>query len=225
VTDNKTRDAFLARVAGKLDAQAAHAWSLALKELADGSELRAAIAELVDFARELRIIATPDEPIPLQKREVDLALLITNLFNERRSASAQTEIAINASDLSVIGQYDAQHVATMVLELTSNALKYSPPGCPVTITIQIDGALVVENRGAWVGDRVSFERFARGEIREDVPGYGVGLWLTQRLAEAHEGSLKISSAEGVTRAIISLPFTHRSGDAASFSIRLLKPVV
>ncbi len=219
-----TRDAFLARVARKLDEQTAHAWSLA-SELEDGSELRAVLADLVGFARELRIIASPDEPVPLQKKELDLVALVTSLFNERRPwwTNNGIEVEIHPGG-SLLGRFDDQHVTTMLLELTSNALKYCSAG-PVTVAIHVDGEtalLVVENQGSWVGRRTNFERFARGEVRADMPGYGVGLWLTRRLAEAHEGTLRVSVRAGVTRATVALPFDRRSGDVEGFSVRLLR---
>jgi signal transduction histidine kinase len=256
--ENETRDAFLARVAKKLDEQAAHAWSLAQSEREeDRAELRAVLAELLDFSRELRIIASPNEPVPLEKKEIDLAILVTNLFNERRPSLRQNGIEVEIIHAgprpgpgpapgpgpgpagpgpagpggSVIGRFDAQHVTTMLLELTSNALKYCSAGEPVTITIEIDGEmalLVVENAGSWVGDQTSlehFERFARGEeVRADVPGYGVGLWLTQRLAEAHDGALRVSVLhnEGLIRTIVSLPIDRLRGDIDGFSVRLLR---
>jgi signal transduction histidine kinase len=224
VSAMQTRDAFLARVARKLDEQVAHTWSLA-SGLEDSSPLRAALADLVGFARELRIIASPDDPVPLQTQELDLVALVTRLFEEGRPRWAQNGIGVEIQPGgSVLGRFDEQHVTTMLFELTSNALKYCS-GRPVTVAIRLEreqALLVVENEGSWVGRRMDFERFERGEVRADMPGYGVGLWLTRRLAEAHGGALRVSVRAGVTRAIVALPFDRRSGDVDGFSVRLFR---
>jgi signal transduction histidine kinase len=225
VSSTQARDAFLARVAQKLDEQVTHAWSLS-SGLAHASPLRAALAELVGFARELRIIARPDDPIPLEAHELDLVAVVTRLFDEKRPRLAENGIEIEIQPGgSVLGRFDEQHVATMLFELTSNALKYSA-GRPVRITIRPlfeHALLIVANEGSWVGRRTGFERFERGEVRADMPGYGVGLWLTRRLAEAHGGGLRISVRASTTRAIVALPFDRRSGDVGGFSVRLLGP--
>jgi two-component system sensor histidine kinase KdpD len=81
---------------------------------------------------------------------------------------------------------------TNVLE---NALLHSPPGAPVELTAQLSpDALVLEIRDHGPGlpeggvERV-FEKFWRGNLRQDRPGAGLGLTIARAIAEAHGGTL------------------------------------
>jgi CheY-like chemotaxis protein len=90
--------------------------------------------------------------------------------------------------------------------LVSNALKYTPAGGRITITVAPEGAeavLTVEDTGIGIQPHLvtrMFEMFVQGERRLDraQAGLGIGLALVRRLVELHGGSAEAAS-EGVNR--------------------------
>jgi signal transduction histidine kinase len=219
----RTRDAFLAIVARKLEAQVSALRSSARRGASASADVQAQLRALAGFARELRLIAEPERAIPMRRRKLELTKIIAHTlaaFGEHLPAPKRTLELTRAG--SVVGRWDRDHVATMLLELLSNALKYGRTG-PVTLRLEPRAAsvrIVVSNQGGWVGQMRAIERFGRGRLHSQVEGFGVGLWLTQRIAAAHGGSFEIETGGAVTRAIITLPVEKMRGDVADFCVCL-----
>jgi signal transduction histidine kinase len=98
-----------------------------------------------------------------------------------------------AADLPAQLAMDAELVTLALLNLLSNAAKYSPPATPVCLTI--DGAMLrygVRDLGPGIPeadrDRV-FEMFGRASSADGPTGFGIGLALACRVAKLHAGSL------------------------------------
>jgi signal transduction histidine kinase len=90
---------------------------------------------------------------------------------------------------------DPDRIAQVVGNLLDNALKYSPPGSPVAVSLTVTGGeacLRVEDGGVGIApderDRI-FAPFYRTSRTRDVPGTGLGLHISRRLAEQHGGRL------------------------------------
>jgi signal transduction histidine kinase len=90
---------------------------------------------------------------------------------------------------------DPDRIAQIVGNLLDNAIKYSPPGSPiaVSLTTENDQAHVrVEDKGAGIAaderERI-FAPFYRALKTRDIPGTGLGLHISRRLAEQHHGRL------------------------------------
>jgi signal transduction histidine kinase len=97
---------------------------------------------------------------------------------------------------------DPDKLTQVLTNLISNAIKYSPMGGPVTISARAAGATVslsVADQGLGLppGElpRI-FERFHRiqDEARRQIPGTGLGLYITRRLVELHDGRIWAESA-------------------------------
>ena len=102
------------------------------------------------------------------------------------------------------GLNDAAEGEIVVRNLVSNAVKYSPAGAPIAITIaRRDGhALVaVADRGIGIDkddQRNLFTRFGRIETSATAhtSGAGLGLWLSREIARMHDGDLTVESEPG-----------------------------
>jgi signal transduction histidine kinase len=98
-----------------------------------------------------------------------------------------------------------------------NALDYSPPGTPVTVTVRAEAeaeriVFEVHNHGAPISaEKMAeiFMPFRRGEqatIDGRPGGLGLGLFITKLVVEAHGGSIQVASAPAVgTTFTVSLP--------------------
>lgn len=106
--------------------------------------------------------------------------------------------------LNVLGE--RRYLALVVQNLMENAAKYNQPGGRIRVAAAEAGDMVevtVENTGRPIPAAVQariFERFNRGSVGENVPGYGLGLNLARELARLHGGDLKlVGSNETGTR--------------------------
>jgi signal transduction histidine kinase len=203
-----TRDRFLCRLAGIFSASIgglARATRVASKLSAP---VRSALVDLQGLARELQIIASPREPVQLRLRKRELCGLLARFCEERKARVFAGGLTLRFARAGAIScRVDADLLATMLDELLSNALKYRRKR-PVSLHAEQSGktlSISVTNYGPWLGPKPVYKRFRRGESRRAVQGFGVGLWLTRRLAVAHGGRFSISSDRAQTRAIIRLP--------------------
>jgi len=112
---------------------------------------------------------------------------------------------------------DPDRIAQIVGNLLDNALKYSPPGSPITVSLGIVGGEVhvcVEDQGVGVAaeehDRI-FAPFYRTARTRDIPGTGLGLHISRRLAEQHRGRLWLEkSAAPGSGFTLALPLVKES---------------
>lgn len=108
-----------------------------------------------------------------------------------------------AEGLVVVGSRD--HLARLFMNLLENAVKYAEEGGEVSIASSREGdrAIVrVANTGPGIcaGDLAQvFDPFFRGDSARSrrTGGSGLGLAIAREIAEAHRGSLSLSSTEGV----------------------------
>ena len=109
---------------------------------------------------------------------------------------------------------DRASIADAIENLVDNAIKYSPSRTRIVIRVYVDGERVcvdVEDGGMGIDrDEISrvFDKFYRGRRgdRQNVRGTGLGLALVKAAAEAHAGSVEVSSEPGVgSRFSLRLP--------------------
>ncbi|MFN3077768.1 MAG: ATP-binding protein [Alphaproteobacteria bacterium] len=100
---------------------------------------------------------------------------------------------------------DERAVKQVLLNLISNAIKFTPAGGRIAILVEVAGDFVqiqVSDTGIGIPagdiDRMiqPYERMEGPGVREQ-PGTGIGLTLTKSLVELHGGSLRLQSEEGV----------------------------
>jgi two-component system sensor histidine kinase MprB len=111
-------------------------------------------------------------------------------------------------------------VARAISNLVDNALKWSPDGQPVEVSVR-DGVCRVRDHGPGIAaDDLPhvFDRFYRATAARTLPGSGLGLAIVRQVAVAHDGSATAERAEGGgTVVAIKLPPVangSRPGDGA-----------
>ncbi|WP_245895962.1 sensor histidine kinase [Deinococcus irradiatisoli] len=96
-----------------------------------------------------------------------------------------------------------------VQNLVDNAVKFSPPGGTVCVTLDQGGdqaRLTVQDEGAGVSPSREATLFQRFRGSGAGSGTGLGLYLTRRIAEAHGGTVRyVRTAGARTRFTLSLP--------------------
>jgi len=111
----------------------------------------------------------------------------------------------------------------VITNLVDNALKYSESSTPVTVRVAAspDGALIeVSDQGIGLGlDTASglFEPFSRASNAADIPGMGLGLFITREIVERHGGRISGTAApdRGTTFRVTLPKQPPRNGDGGS----------
>jgi signal transduction histidine kinase len=119
---------------------------------------------------------------------------------EKKGFSIKKEIASNLPEMN----FDGEAVASVLVNLLSNAMKFSPKIKEVTIKLFKDNGnaiLQVADKGIGILPKDTsriFNRFYRvkNEIVSDTRGSGLGLTLVKHIAEAHGGRIKVESEPG-----------------------------
>ena len=136
-----------------------------------------------------------------------------------RSVVASMHSGIDGRCINVVSEetppplkFDPRLVKLAIKQLLDNALKYSPPETPVTLSVHSSDRMAIvdvidKGKGipAAEQNRV-FERFYRSPaVKHQIPGSGLGLSIAHRIAEAHGGDLSLSSQPGQTVFRLALP--------------------
>lgn len=134
-------------------------------------------------------------PLALEPLIHDVVAELTILFDERRiTLSLESRPAP-----PILG--DAQWLKQALINLLDNALRYTPSGGTVTVRLQTVGegvVLAVEDTGHGIEPEHLphlFERFYRSDWAraKDSGGTGLGLPIVREIAEAHGGSISVTS--------------------------------
>ena len=140
--------------------------------------------------------------LQLEAAPVDLAEIARASVELLRPAAeaAEVDLLLETEHATVRG--DAARLAQVVRNLVLNALKFTPPGGAVEVTVSRSGEralLRVRDTGAGIpaADLPHvFERFWRGSSAAGTRGSGVGLAVVQELVRAHDGTVRAESSPG-----------------------------
>ena len=161
-------------------------------------ELTNLVSEMVELATDVR----SEEPV----EAVNLGDVATEVGARFRRRTGK-EIVV---DVDGAGEVDGRHAMLdrAVANLVDNALKFSPDGEAVTMTVR-GGVLEVADRGPGVAadDRGRvFDRFYRATTARTLPGSGLGLSIVAQIAVLHGGSVALDARDGGgTVARLTLP--------------------
>jgi signal transduction histidine kinase len=166
--------------------------------------------------------------VALQAKSIDLVGLAARQVESIRAAARARAVEVafeGAGDVAVVTG-DERLLGQLLDNLISNAVKFTPAGGTVTVTVEADAATVrvsVSDTGVGIppGELASlFDRFFRASTADTVAGTGLGLSIAKSIAEAHGGTITVDSTLGVgTTFAIELPLDTRraspAGDAAT----------
>ena len=107
---------------------------------------------------------------------------------------------------------DKKLLRYILMNLLSNAFKYSPEGGKIEVIVTVLGGQInftVKDNGIGFGEDVSdklFEPFFRAKNAIDIPGSGLGLSIVKKAVELHKGEIQYVSEQGKgTQFIVKIP--------------------
>jgi signal transduction histidine kinase len=166
-----------------------------------------------DLDEHARTVTDPSENLDLVA--IDLVTLIEECLDQARQSGASNPIILETSEREIIGVWDRSQLQRVLENVVANAVKYSPGGEPihVTVTRQDDRAVIaIADQGlgipaADIDDIFAFRR--RGSNVGAIAGSGVGLASVRQIVERHGGVITVQSTEGIGSTFtITLPLGH-----------------
>jgi signal transduction histidine kinase len=172
-------------------------------------ETLAQINEMTELVESLLTLARADEGrAPLAVEESDLRELVSDavetagMLGEGSGVTVTSRIPEHPVRMAV----DRHRIREMLLNLVTNAIKYTPQGGTVDLSLaDQDGAVSITVRDTGIGIAPGdlphiFDRFWRADPARsrtgDRPGTGLGLAITKWIAEAHGGTITVQSRPG-----------------------------
>ena len=172
---------------------------------------------------DLETLASADAAgFSLVRQPVELRPLLTGAAQEFAGPYEAEDVALRTDLSDVRVEADPTRIRQVVTNLLSNALKFTPSGGEVALTVRTDGdraVIRVSDTGPGIpADEIAhvFDRFFRGRgVR--AGGSGIGLTVARELVRAHGGDIQVTSDPGQgTTFTVFLPMAS-SGERAPFT--------
>ncbi|MER8541626.1 PAS domain-containing sensor histidine kinase [Mesorhizobium sp. M0909] len=184
-----------------------------------GQHLLAVVTSILDVSR-IESGAYATEPEPFRFREaVEMCQSMMRLQAEAKAIDLQAQIAPDAGEINA----DRRAVQQILINLVSNAIKFTPEGGNVVIGAKRIGSRLhfwVRDTGIGIAEE-DFVNLGKPfmQIQNDYTrrfeGTGLGLSLVKGLVALHEGTMSIESMPGEgTTVTISLPVSGPTGRSA-----------
>jgi signal transduction histidine kinase len=177
------------------------------------------VDRLLHMVDDLLLLARLDAgQFPIDLRVVDIAELTTEAIESHQTIDAAPGLSVRTEVVpGPPAAADPERLTQLLQHLLANAEKYSPTGGTVTVRAEADDqgwTISVTDTGMGIPaaelQRV-FGEFARASNARlaGIPGAGLGLAISRRIAEMHGGELRLDSVEGAgTTATLHLPFAY-----------------
>jgi signal transduction histidine kinase len=130
---------------------------------------------------------------------------------ELRASKATTRLVLEGTERACWVYGDPDSIARIARILIDNALRVSPEGASVRVTVGANGevgTISVADLGPGVQPEereLIFERFQRGSATGEEPGFGLGLAIGRELAERMGGDLRLEDSEVGARFSVDIP--------------------
>lgn len=185
-------------------------------------QMSSEVSRMIRLTSNLLYMASADAGREPERKEVDLDVVCLEALRQGKGLRSDVNVSMGREDqVTVTG--DRDQIKQMVLNLVENAVKYTPGGGDVTVSVYRNGSFAevsVEDTGPGIPPDTLphiFERFYRGEHRSLMGGTGIGLAIARRIATSHGGDISVESEVGTgTTFTVKLPLSG-NGAAADAS--------
>jgi len=160
----------------------------------------------------LTLARVEPEALAARASDVDLNTLAKEAIVSRAALAAAKGVDLGlAKDVPAVVRGDAATLATLLSNLLDNALRYTPSGGRVDVSLDREGdhaILSVADTGPGIPkeerERV-LDRFYRSTTTAE-PGSGLGLSIVKRIVEAHHATLEFDVPEQGTGLVVRVVF-------------------
>lgn len=179
------------------------------KSLQRCANIRESARRMTDMMDEFLSLDHLGEEIRMNRRAVDPSALLRTVAEEW----APEQLQLDLHDLPPALSCDVELLRVALRNLIANAVRHSPQGAAVRLAAHAmpdNGiAITVEDQGAGIPrDEIPklFQKYFRGRAAQTKPGAGLGLYLVERIAQLHGGSIRLENVQATgSRFVLSLP--------------------
>jgi signal transduction histidine kinase len=191
-------------------------WERALKHATTIDRQSSRLTRLIEQL--LEVTGAESKVIDLQHQPSDLVALAEQVVEQFGPVAPIHPIRVEAPERPVVAEVDRQRIEQVLFNLIDNAVKYSPEGGAVDLSIRRrEGEALIAIRDAGVGvpsDELArvFDRFYRASnvVGTSISGMGVGLYISRAIVLRHGGRVWMeSSGEAGTVVFVELPLVER----------------
>ena len=141
--------------------------------------------------------------LELRREPTDLFRLVVDIVGRLGTEAERQRIRVERLGSVPAVAVDPERMERAIVNLITNALKYSPPASPVVVRLNAhNGEAVVAVIDRGVGIPAAdlphlFTRFYRSPAAKRSEGLGLGLYIARLIVEAHNGRISVESTPGV----------------------------
>lgn len=142
----------------------------------------------------------------LRREAINLVTIIQHVLAQMGQRSSRHQLTFSTALSQLVAQVDGGRIEQVLVNLLTNAIKYSPDGGPVEVTLQVgaggqEALLSIRDQGIGIPQAEQaqiFGRFVRASNGEaqGISGTGLGLYLCRELVAQHGGEIWFESSEG-----------------------------
>ena len=149
--------------------------------------------------------------ISLQKHQANLKDIVEDVLREFKVTLDEKEININLKGEDLFFALDERWLKEAIHNLVDNAIKYSPNGSTINISVYkscLNYNLDIENECKDLSEETLpkiFERFYRGKNSVSKDGLGLGLFIAREIIEKHGGNIRASLDENRIKFSVDFP--------------------
>jgi two-component system OmpR family sensor kinase len=166
--------------------------------------IRREAARMRGMIESLLTLSRGDEGAPMEVGRYNLGA-VGKEATETAGAAADGRVSVEFVPMEheVTATFDRERVMQVASILLDNAVKYTPDGGSVTVSVgeEDNGSVVlaVSDTGVGISEEqlpLVFERFYRADPSRSAGGAGLGLSIARQIAEAHGGQIRVESTPG-----------------------------
>lgn len=149
--------------------------------------------------------------ISLQKHQANLKDIVEDALREFKMILSEKDISINLKDEDLIFNLDKRWLKEAIHNLVDNAIKYSPNGSTINISVYksyLNYNLDIENECKDLSEETLpkiFKRFYRGANSVSKDGLGLGLFIAREIIGRHGGNIRASLDENRIKFSVDFP--------------------
>jgi signal transduction histidine kinase len=165
--------------------------------------VRRQLKKLERMVSDLMDMTKVEAGLELHVESHDLTQLARDVVDLFEATEPEQRIELSTPGEPILVECDSLRVEQVMSNLISNALKYSPRARKIEVNLARAGdeaTFSVRDYGIGISEddqRRLFEPFQRAGLSKDtIPGAGLGLYVVERLVNAHAGRIEVSSVPG-----------------------------
>lgn len=158
------------------------------------------LLNLINQIMEFRKTETQNRELVISKGNISNLVTEIGLRYKELNRNPDVEFKISVNNIENV-YFDADIISTILNNLLSNAMKYTPKGCIILSLNKEDNTVCisVSDTGYGIEEKALphiYDRYYQAKGKHQASGTGIGLALVKALADLHKGELSVESEVG-----------------------------